>query len=160
MPGKQNPLFILIQSHSLTPALFYCIRKTMIQLLHVAIVEPLSFAWPVIATVNRWNPLVWGGLVWAMWCLLMHVCLSGLLLRRVESGLSHREWIRGVWTCPIVCELSVWIWFGKGSGERPCRSTWWVVSLKLSLGTEFCVCDPWTVTTTHWVPVTRPLSTY
>ena len=34
-------LFIPIQSHSLAPALFYCIRTTPIQLLHVAVVEPL-----------------------------------------------------------------------------------------------------------------------
>ena len=40
VPGKQNPLFILIQSHSLAPALFYCIRTTPIQLLHAAVVEP------------------------------------------------------------------------------------------------------------------------
>ena len=76
-------------------------------------------------------------------CLLIHACLSCLLLLRVESGLIHRGWIRGVWTCPTVCELSVWTRFGKGSGERPCRSTWWVVSLQPSSGTEFCVCDPW-----------------
>ena len=78
-----------------------------------------------------------------MLCLRIHVCLSCLLLLRVVSGLIHPGWIRGVWTCPTVCELSVWIRFGKGCGERPCRSTWWVVSLQPSSGTEFCVCDPW-----------------
>src|SRR3954469_19887106 len=31
--------------------------------------------------------------------------------------------------------------FGKGIDERPCRSTWWVVSLRPSLRTEICVCD-------------------
>ena len=41
VPGKQNPLFIPIQSYSLAPALFYCIRTTLIQLLHAAVVEPL-----------------------------------------------------------------------------------------------------------------------
>ena len=41
VPGKQNPLFIPIQSHSLAPALFYCIRTTTIQVLHAAVVEPL-----------------------------------------------------------------------------------------------------------------------
>ena len=102
-----------------------------------------SSAWPIIATVNRRNPLAWVGVVWALTCLLIHACLSCLLLPRVESGLIHRGWIRGVWTCPTVCELSVWTRFGKGSGERPCRSTWWVVSLQPSSGTEFCVCDPW-----------------
>ena len=158
--ASKTPLFIPIQSHSLAPALFYCIRTTAIQLLHVAVVEPLSSAWPVIATVNRWNPLAWVGVVWALMCLLIHACLSCLLLLRVESGLIHRGWIRGVWTCPTVCELSVWTRFGKGSGERPCRSTWWVVSLKPSSGTEFCVCDPWTATTMHWAQNPWTLSTY
>ena len=44
VPGKQNPLFIPIQSYSLALALFYCIRTTVIQLLHAAVVEPLSSA--------------------------------------------------------------------------------------------------------------------
>ena len=155
VPAKQNPLvhsdtIPLSRSHSLALALFYCIRTTMIQLVHAAVVEPLSSAWPVISTVNRWNPLAWVGVVWALMCLLIHAYLSCLLLLRVESGLIHRGWIRGVWTCPTMCELSVWTRFGKGSGERPCRSTWWVVSLQPSPGTEFCVCDPWSATTTHW----------
>ena len=38
--ASKTPLFIPIQSHSLAPALFYCIRTTTIQLLHVAAVEP------------------------------------------------------------------------------------------------------------------------
>ena len=42
--ASKNPLFIPIQSHSLAPALFYCIRTTTIQLLHAAVVEPLSSA--------------------------------------------------------------------------------------------------------------------
>ena len=42
--ASKTPLFIPIQSHSLAPALFYCIRTTMIQLLHAAVVEPLSSA--------------------------------------------------------------------------------------------------------------------
>ena len=96
------PLFIPIQFHSLAPALFYCIRTTSIQLLHVAVVEPLSSAWPVIATVNRWNPLAWVGVVWALMCLLIHACLSCLLLLRVVSGLIHRGWIGKLWTCPTV----------------------------------------------------------
>ena len=109
-----------------------------------AVVEPLSSAWPVIAIVNRWNPLAWVGVVWALMCLLIHACLSCLLLLRVVSGLIHREWIGKLWTCPTVWELSVWTRFGKGSGERPCRSTWWVVSLEPSLSTEFYVCCPMT----------------
>ena len=98
----KNPFFILIQSHSLAPALFYCIRTTMIQLLHTAVVEPLSSAWPVITTVNRWNPLAWLGVFWALTCLLIHACLSCLLLLRVESGLIHRGWIGMLWTCRTV----------------------------------------------------------
>ena len=129
VPGKQNPLVHSDTIPLSCSALFYCIRTTMVQLLHAAVIEPLSFAWPAIATVNRWNPLAWVGVIWALMCLLIHACLSCLQLLRVESGLIHRGWIRGVWTCPAVCELSVWTRFGKGSGERPCRSTWWVVSL-------------------------------
>ena len=87
--ASQTPLFIPIQSHSLSPALFYCIMTSTIQLLHDALVEPLSSAWPVIATVNRWNPLAWVWVVWALMCLLIHACLSCLLLLRVESGLIH-----------------------------------------------------------------------
>ena len=50
------PLFIPIQSHSPASALFYCIRTTTLRLLHGVVVEPLSSAWPIIATVNRWKP--------------------------------------------------------------------------------------------------------
>ena len=39
--ASKNPLLIPIQSHSLAPALFYYIRTTTIQLLIVAVVEPL-----------------------------------------------------------------------------------------------------------------------
>ena len=42
--ASKTPLFIPIQSHSLASALFYCIKTTMLQLLHAAVVEPLSFA--------------------------------------------------------------------------------------------------------------------
>ena len=68
LPGKQTPLFIVIQSYSLAPALSYCIRTTTIQLLHAVVVEPLSSAWPVIATVNSWDPLACVGVDWAMLC--------------------------------------------------------------------------------------------
>ena len=102
---KANPpLFIPIQSHSLAPALFYCIRTTTIQLLHAAVVEPVSSAWPVIATVNRWNPLAWVGVVWALMCLLIHACLSCLLLLRVESGPIHQGWIG------MVMNMSYCVW--------------------------------------------------
>ena len=39
--ASKTPLFIPIQTHSLAPALFYCIRTTSIQLLLAAVVEPL-----------------------------------------------------------------------------------------------------------------------
>ena len=42
VPGKQNPL---VHSDTILlscPALFYCIRTTTIQLLHDAVVEPLT----------------------------------------------------------------------------------------------------------------------
>ena len=42
--ASKTPLFIPIQSHSLAPALFYCIRTRTFQLLHAAVVEPLSSA--------------------------------------------------------------------------------------------------------------------
>ena len=102
--ASKTPLFIPIQSHSLAPALFYCIRTTTIQRLHDAVIEPLSSAWPVIATVNRWNPLAWVGVVWALMCLLIHACLSCLLLLRVESGLIHRGWIG------MVLNMSYYVW--------------------------------------------------
>ena len=102
--ASKPPLSIQIPSHSLALVLFYCIRTTMIQLLHVAVIEPLSSAWPVIATVNRWNPLVWVGVVWALMCLLILACLSCLLLLRVESGLIHRGWIG------MVLNMSYCVW--------------------------------------------------
>src|SRR3954468_18755213 len=39
--ASKTTLFIPIQSYSLAPALFYCIRTTTIQLLHAAVAEPL-----------------------------------------------------------------------------------------------------------------------
>ena len=39
--ASKTPLFIPIQSHSLAPALFYCIRTTTIHLLFAAVAEPL-----------------------------------------------------------------------------------------------------------------------
>ena len=39
--ASKTPLFIPIQSHSLAPALFYCIRTTSIHLLLAAVAEPL-----------------------------------------------------------------------------------------------------------------------
>ena len=39
--ASKTPLFIPIKSHSLAPALFYCIRTTTIHLLLAAVAEPL-----------------------------------------------------------------------------------------------------------------------
>ena len=39
--ASKTPLFILIQSYSLAPALFYCIRTTTIHLLLAVVAEPL-----------------------------------------------------------------------------------------------------------------------
>ena len=39
--ASKTPVFILIQSHSLDPALLFSIRATTIHLLHVVVVEPL-----------------------------------------------------------------------------------------------------------------------
>ena len=41
VPGKQNPLVHSDKSHSLAPALFYCIRTTTTYLLLAAVAEPL-----------------------------------------------------------------------------------------------------------------------
>ena len=81
--ASKTPLFISIQSHSLAPALFYRISSTTIQLLHAARVEPLSSAWPVIATVNRWNPLACVGVDWAMYVIPTFLCLLCLELCQV-----------------------------------------------------------------------------
>ena len=79
------PCFHSAQSHSLALALFYYICTTMFQLLHVAVVEPLSSTWLVIAIVNSWNPLACVGVDWAMLCSYhaMHAML------RVVSGLVN-----------------------------------------------------------------------
>ena len=39
--ASKTPLFIPIQSYSLAPTLFYCIRTTLIHLLLAAVAEPL-----------------------------------------------------------------------------------------------------------------------
>ena len=104
VPGKQYPF---VHSNTISLSRFcslYYIRTTMIQLLHAAVVEPLSSAWPVIATVNRLNPLVWVGVDWALMCLLIHACLSCLLLLRVVSGLIHRGWVG------MVMNMSYCVW--------------------------------------------------
>ena len=92
---RYNPtLSLLLSFTALGQQRFICY---LLQLLN-----PLSSAWPVIATVNRWNPLAWVGVVWALMCLLIHACLSCLLLLKVESGPIHQGWIGMWWTCPTV----------------------------------------------------------
>ena len=102
--ASKNPLFISIQSHSLAPALFYCITTTTIHLLLAVVVEPLSSAWPVIATVNRWNPLVWVGFVWAMMCLLVHAYCHACYCLELSPVWFIRDELEWWWTCPTVCE--------------------------------------------------------
>ena len=101
LPGKQTPLFIPIQSYSLAPALIYCIRTTTIQLLLFCCGSwTHSSAWPIIATVNSWNPLAWVGVAWALMCLLIHACFS---LRQLCLELCQVWFIENEpkwWTCP------------------------------------------------------------
>ena len=113
--ASKTPLFIPIQSHSLAPALFYCIRTTTIQLLHVAVVEPLSSAWPVIATVNRWNPLAWVGVVWALMCLLIHACCHA----------SYRLELSQVWFIREELECGEHVLMMRLKCLDPFWSSWW-----------------------------------
>ena len=88
-PTRQatNHLIISIQSHVLAPALFYCIKTTQFKLLCAAVVEPISSAWPVIATVTRWNPLACVGVDWAICMCCSYLAMPAML--RVVSGLVH-----------------------------------------------------------------------
>ena len=63
--------------------LFTTLRQQRLKLLCVAVVEPLSSAWPVIATVTRWNPLACVGVDWAMYVFLTLLCLLCLELCQV-----------------------------------------------------------------------------
>ena len=85
--ASKTPLFIPIQSHSLAPDLFYCIKTTRFKLLCATVVEPISSAWPVIATVTRWNPLARVGVVWAICMCCSYLAMPAML--RVVSGLVH-----------------------------------------------------------------------
>ena len=78
-----NHLIISIKSHVLASALFYCIKTTRFKLLCAAVVEPISSAWPVIATVTRWNPLACVGVDWAMYVIPTLLCLLCLELCQV-----------------------------------------------------------------------------
>ena len=65
-PSGKQPLIIPIQTHVLAFALVYYIKTTRFKLMCATVVEPLSSAWPVIATVTRWNPLACVGVDWAI----------------------------------------------------------------------------------------------
>ena len=56
---RYNPMFSLLLS-------FTAFKTTCFKLLCAMIVEPISYAWPVIATVTRWNPLACVGVDWAL----------------------------------------------------------------------------------------------
>ena len=85
--ASNQPLIISIQSHVLAPALFYCIKTTRFKLLCATVVEPISSAWPVIATVTRWNPLACVGVEWAICMCCSYLAMPAML--RVVSGLVH-----------------------------------------------------------------------
>ena len=136
-PSGKQPLIIPIQTHVLAFALVYCIKTTRFKLLCATVVEPLSSAWPVIATVTRWNPLACVGVDWAMYAIPTLLCLLCLELCQVWF-----IWVMGQseMLMPVMWGMC-WTCFGKGIDERPCRSTWWVVSLRPSIRTEICMCD-------------------
>ena len=109
--ASKTPLLIPIQSHSLAPALFYCIRTTTFQLLHAAVADPLSSAWHVIATVNRWNPLAWVGVVWALMCLLIHACCHACYcLELSQVWFIGNELERGEHVLPLRAKCVNTIW--------------------------------------------------
>ena len=85
--ASKTPLFIPIQSYPLAPALFYCIKTTRFKLLCGTVVEPISSAWPVIATVTKWNPLACVGVDWALCMCCSYLAMPAML--RVVSGLVH-----------------------------------------------------------------------
>ena len=71
-----NPPCSFRYNPTLAPALFYCIRTTTIQLLLFCCGSwTYSSAWPVIATVTRWNPLACVGVDWAMFVFPTMLCL-------------------------------------------------------------------------------------
>ncbi len=110
------------------------------------IVEPTSFAWLNLVTVNSrtLQPSIPGS------CLSYDVPYPAMhAMLRVVYGLSSGRWTE-MWECVRWAKVVCWTWFGKGTGERLCRSTWRVVSLEPSLGTEFRVCNPRLDTTTCW----------
>ena len=65
---RYNPMFSLLLS-------FTAFKTTHFKLLCATVVEPISSAWPVIATVTRWNPLACVGVDWAM-CMCFLPCYA------------------------------------------------------------------------------------
>ena len=70
---QYNPMFSPLLS-------FTALRQQRFKLLCAMVVEPLSSAWPVIATVTRWNPLACVGVDWAMYVIPTLLCLLCLEL--------------------------------------------------------------------------------
>ena len=114
-----NHLIISIQSHVLAPALFYCIKTTRFKLLCATVVEPISSAWPVIATVTRWNPLACVVVDWSLCMCCSYLAMPAML--RVAWGLVHLgdglEWnvyVCNETGCFIEADLKHWdlyVWF-------------------------------------------------
>ena len=85
-PSGKQPIDHSDTTHVPASALVYCIKTTRFKLLCATVVEHLSSAWPVIATVTRWNPLACVGVDWAMYVI---PTLAMLAMLRVVSGLVH-----------------------------------------------------------------------
>ena len=72
---ESNPLEHFDKSHSLAPTPFTALGQQRSNCYFFCCGSwTHSSAWPVIATVNSWNPLAWVGVAWALMCLLIHAC--------------------------------------------------------------------------------------
>ena len=82
--GKQPTIWSYQYNPMFSPLLsFTALRQQCFKLLCAAVVEPLSSAWPVIATVTRWNPLACVGVDWGMYVFPTLLCLLCLELCQV-----------------------------------------------------------------------------
>ena len=77
---RYNPMFSLLLSLT-------ALSQQRFKLLCATVVEPISSAWPVIATVTRWNPLACVGVDWAICMCCSYLAMPAML--RVVSGLVH-----------------------------------------------------------------------
>ena len=77
---RYNPMFSLLLSLT-------ALRQQRFKLQCATVVEPFSSAWPVIATVTRWNPLACVEIVWAICLCCSYLAMPAML--RVVSGLVH-----------------------------------------------------------------------